>query len=217
MDDRNFIANAVCGPLFQCFTPLHLLHQKCRWQRHACTFGGENLDDSQMQAIAAWTNLAETTFVLAPTTAEADYRVRIFTTRKEIAFAGHPSIGTARAVLETGFAAAREGRLRQECLAGVLPGYGRQTPNDWGLGCEIRDHKSPHWTAPENSPETFGHFGQSGSFLWVDRAAGLAQPLGLLGDGDVGVVLGPRLDAARAHACGVPGGDDRAVMMRGHG
>lgn len=59
-------------------------------------------------------------------------------------------------------------------LTGVLPGYGRQTPNDWGLGCEIRDHKSPHWTAPENSPDTFGHFGQSGSFLWVDRAAGLA-------------------------------------------
>ena len=87
----------------------------------AVVFGSENLDDSQMQAIAAWTNLAETTFVLAPTTAEADYRVRIFTTRKEIAFAGHPSIGTARAVLETGFAAAREGRLRQECLAGVLP------------------------------------------------------------------------------------------------
>ncbi len=59
-------------------------------------------------------------------------------------------------------------------LDGVLPGFGRQSPNDWGLGCEIRDHKSPHWTAPENSPETFGHFGQSGSFLWVDRAAGLA-------------------------------------------
>ncbi len=59
-------------------------------------------------------------------------------------------------------------------LYGVLPGYGRQKNNDWGLGCEIRDHKSPHWTAPENSPETFGHFGQTGSFLWVDRAAGLA-------------------------------------------
>lgn len=59
-------------------------------------------------------------------------------------------------------------------LHGVLPGYGRQKPNDWGLGCEIRAHKSPHWTAPENSPETFGHFGQSGSFCWVDRAANLA-------------------------------------------
>lgn len=59
-------------------------------------------------------------------------------------------------------------------LDGVLPGYGRQRPNDWGLGFEIRDHKSPHWTAPENSPSTFGHFGQSGSFCWVDRDAALA-------------------------------------------
>ncbi|WP_226343890.1 serine hydrolase domain-containing protein [Agilicoccus flavus] len=59
-------------------------------------------------------------------------------------------------------------------LDGILPGYGRQRPNDWGLGCEIRAEKSPHWTAPENSPATFGHFGQSGSFCWVDRDAGLA-------------------------------------------
>ncbi len=59
-------------------------------------------------------------------------------------------------------------------LAGVLPGFGRQSHNDWGLGCEIRDSKSPHWTSPENSPATFGHFGMSGSFLWVDPVAGLA-------------------------------------------
>jgi CubicO group peptidase (beta-lactamase class C family) len=58
-------------------------------------------------------------------------------------------------------------------LAGVLPGYGTQTPNDWGLGFEIRDHKSPHWTGRDNSPRTFGHFGRSGSFLWVDPDAGL--------------------------------------------
>ena len=59
-------------------------------------------------------------------------------------------------------------------LIGVLPGFGRQSPNDWGLGAEIRAAKSPHWTSPANSPATFGHFGQSGSFLWVDPAAGLA-------------------------------------------
>lgn len=59
-------------------------------------------------------------------------------------------------------------------LDGVLPGYGRQRPNDWGLGVEIRDHKAPHWTGATNSPATFGHFGRSGSFLWVDPAAGLA-------------------------------------------
>ena len=59
-------------------------------------------------------------------------------------------------------------------LAGILPGYGRQTPNDWGLGMEIRGHKDPHWTGAHSSPRTFGHFGQSGSFLWVDPEAGLA-------------------------------------------
>jgi CubicO group peptidase (beta-lactamase class C family) len=55
-------------------------------------------------------------------------------------------------------------------LDGVLPGLGHQRPNDWGLGLELRDHKSPHWTGSNNSPETFGHFGQSGTFLWVDPA-----------------------------------------------
>ncbi len=59
-------------------------------------------------------------------------------------------------------------------LAGVLPGFGRQSPNDWGLGFELRDHKSPHWTGSRNSPNTFGHFGQSGTFLWVDPVAGRA-------------------------------------------
>ncbi|TSE00115.1 beta-lactamase family protein [Skermania sp. ID1734] len=53
-------------------------------------------------------------------------------------------------------------------LDGVVPGYGRQRPNDWGLGFELRDGKDPHWTAPTNSERTFGHFGQSGTFLWVD-------------------------------------------------
>ncbi|HKR50483.1 MAG TPA: serine hydrolase domain-containing protein [Pseudonocardiaceae bacterium] len=59
-------------------------------------------------------------------------------------------------------------------LDGVLPGFGMQRPNDWGLGFELRDHKSPHWTGSRNSPETFGHFGQSGTFLWVDPVAGAA-------------------------------------------
>lgn len=59
-------------------------------------------------------------------------------------------------------------------LKGVLPGYGLQNPNDWGLGFEIRDAKSPHWTGTSSSPRTFGHFGQSGTFLWVDPDAGAA-------------------------------------------
>jgi CubicO group peptidase (beta-lactamase class C family) len=60
-------------------------------------------------------------------------------------------------------------------LNGVLPGYGSQRPNDWGLGFEIRDGKSPHWTGGSNSPGTYGHFGQSGTFLWVDPKLGVAN------------------------------------------
>ena len=59
-------------------------------------------------------------------------------------------------------------------LSGVLPGFGRQQPNDWGLGFEIRGHKSPHWMSPDNSPSAFGHFGQAGAFCWVDPEADLA-------------------------------------------
>jgi CubicO group peptidase (beta-lactamase class C family) len=59
-------------------------------------------------------------------------------------------------------------------LVGVLPGFGRQDPNDWGLGLELRDGKSPHWTGSQNAPATYGHFGRSGTFLWVDPRAGIA-------------------------------------------
>ena len=59
-------------------------------------------------------------------------------------------------------------------LSGVVPGYGRQQDNDWGLGFEIRDAKSPHWTGRGNHPSTYGHFGRSGTFLWVDPVARIA-------------------------------------------
>jgi CubicO group peptidase (beta-lactamase class C family) len=58
-------------------------------------------------------------------------------------------------------------------LRGVLPGFGMQDPNDWGLGLEIRGAKSPHWTGASNSEATYGHFGQSGTFLWIDPVARL--------------------------------------------
>jgi CubicO group peptidase (beta-lactamase class C family) len=69
-------------------------------------------------------------------------------------------------------------------LAGVLPDLGRFDPNDWGLGFELRDRKSPHWTGAHNSAKTFGHFGGSGTFLWVDPEAGRA--LGVLTDREFG-------------------------------
>jgi PhzF family phenazine biosynthesis protein len=79
------------------------------------------LEPAQMQRIARWLNLVETTFVLPPEDADADYRLRIFTPGAEIPFAGHPTIGSAHAVLDTGFAQARDGQLVQQCGAGLLP------------------------------------------------------------------------------------------------
>ena len=79
-----------------------------------------DLDTAAMQAFAAWTRLSETIFFLPPTSAEADYRIRIFTPRRELPFAGHPSIGAAWAALETGLAP-ETGALVQECEAGLLP------------------------------------------------------------------------------------------------
>ncbi len=75
-------------------------------------------------------------------------------------------------------------RVQFPGLDGVLPGYGVQRPNDWGLGFELRGQKSPHWTGAGNSPATFGHFGQSGTLIWVDPVARLA--LVVLTDRDFG-------------------------------
>src|SRR6187402_463280 len=75
----------------------------------------------RMQAFAAWTELVETTFVLPPSEPGASYRLRIFTPSKEIPFAGHPTVGSAHAVLETGYAKPKDGRLIQQCGAGLLP------------------------------------------------------------------------------------------------
>jgi CubicO group peptidase (beta-lactamase class C family) len=69
-------------------------------------------------------------------------------------------------------------------LRGVVPGYGAQDPNDWGLGFEIRANKSPHWTGSANSTGTYGHFGQSGTMMWIDPEARLG--LIALADRDFG-------------------------------
>jgi CubicO group peptidase (beta-lactamase class C family) len=90
-------------------------------------------------------------------------------------------------------------------LVGVLPDVGRMEPNDWGLGYELRDRKRPHWTGSRNSERTFGHFGGSGSFLWVDPEADVA--LACLTDLDFGpwaLEAWPRLsDAVLAEDAGV--------------
>ncbi|MCR6685383.1 PhzF family phenazine biosynthesis protein [Pseudoxanthomonas sp.] len=79
------------------------------------------LDETAMQAIARWTRLPETTFVFPPTRPGASYGIRMFSPKKEVPFAGHPSVGTAHVVLEAGLAEARDGLLLQEGIAGLLP------------------------------------------------------------------------------------------------
>ena len=80
-----------------------------------------DLDTAAMQRLASWLNLSETTFVLPVTETGADYRLRIFTPRQELPFAGHPSVGTAHAVLARGLVTPRDGHLVQQCAAGLLP------------------------------------------------------------------------------------------------
>lgn len=87
----------------------------------AVVLDAQGLDDDTMQAIARWTRLPETTFVFPATPPDASYGIRIFSPRREVPFAGHPSVGTAHAVLEAGLATPRDGLLVQDGIAGKLP------------------------------------------------------------------------------------------------
>ncbi|MEV0994526.1 PhzF family phenazine biosynthesis protein [Nonomuraea sp. NPDC050202] len=86
----------------------------------AVVIDGEGLSTEEMQSFARWTNLSETTFLLPPTTGEADYRVRIFTPDTELPFAGHPTLGSCHAWLEAGGEPRKEGQVVQECGAGLV-------------------------------------------------------------------------------------------------
>jgi PhzF family phenazine biosynthesis protein len=86
----------------------------------AVVFGADDLDTARMQRIAHWTNLSETTFLLKPTQPGATHRVRIFTPQSELAFAGHPTLGTAHAAIEGGVVSPKDGKLVQECRMGLV-------------------------------------------------------------------------------------------------
>lgn len=115
----------------------------------AVVLDGEGLSDAEMQAFANWTNLSETTFVLPATEPGADYRVRIFTPKAELPFAGHPTLGTAHAVLNAGLAKARDGKLVQQCAVGLV----ELTVGDSGLSfrlpryalTELSDSEATAW------------------------------------------------------------------------
>ncbi|RDU96529.1 PhzF family phenazine biosynthesis protein [Trinickia dinghuensis] len=86
----------------------------------AVVFDADGMTDDQMQAIARWTNLSETTFVCRPSAPEADYLVRLFTPAYELPFAGHPTLGTAHALLDGGYRPRQPGRLVQQCGVGLV-------------------------------------------------------------------------------------------------
>ncbi len=86
----------------------------------AVVLDGAGLSTTQMQTIANWTNLSETTFITQPADSAADYRLRIFTPRSELPFAGHPTVGSAHALLHSGYVPRRTGFLLQECNKGLV-------------------------------------------------------------------------------------------------
>ena len=112
------------------------------------------MDEASMQAFAAWTNLSETIFFLPPTARGADYRIRIFTPKMELPFAGHPSVGAAWAALDAGLANDRDGRLLQECASGLLPvridrSGGTVKPSVRSPSAQPRDAEAPAWLRDE--------------------------------------------------------------------
>lgn len=112
---------ATTGPMRLRFTQVDVFTDRAlAGNPLAVVHGADGLDDARMQAFARWTNLSETTFLLVPTDAAADYRVRIFTPTRELPFAGHPTLGSAHAWLEAGGHPKRDGELVQQCGVGLV-------------------------------------------------------------------------------------------------
>ncbi len=122
----------------------------------AVILDAEGLTGQQMQAIANWTNLSETTFVLPAADQAADYTLRIFTPRCELPFAGHPTIGSAHAILCAGLANPRDGQLIQHCAKGLVA---ITVPDDWretGLSFRLPAHSSTSAPDPETLHRALG-------------------------------------------------------------
>jgi PhzF family phenazine biosynthesis protein len=130
----------------------------------AVILDGDGLSDAAMQAIANWTNLSETTFVMAPSDPAADYAVRIFTPRCELPFAGHPTLGTAHAVMEAGLATPRDGKLVQQCAAGLVTVS--QTAH--GLSFQLPRYAVAPAPAPDALDAALGAAAISGQPMIVD-------------------------------------------------
>lgn len=190
----------------------------------AVVLNADGISDEAMQRFANWTNLSETTFVLEPTTPEADYRVRIFTPTMELPFAGHPTIGTCHAWLEAGGKPARSGVVIQECAAGLItlrrdegrlafaaPPLRRSGPVDEAdveLVCAVLQversaivgaqwcDNGPGWLAVmlSSAEDVLALEPDFGAVPSYDIGVVGAAPLGVVGPKKIGVVGASRLD-----------------------
>lgn len=168
----------------------------------AVVHDADGISDDDMAAFARWTNLSETTFLLRPTIDFADYRLRIFTPGGELPFAGHPTLGSARAWLEAGNAPRRPGTLRQECAAGLIelkqdgdrlafaaPPLVREGPVDIAVMAQITKAlgidkdvvEAANWV--DNGPGWIGLL-----LLGAEDVLEMKPDFSLLGDLDVGVI-----------------------------
>jgi PhzF family phenazine biosynthesis protein len=166
----------------------------------AVVLAAEGLSDGQMQRFAHWTNLSETTFVLSPSAAGADYRVRIFTPVAELPFAGHPTLGTCHAWLQSGRTPASRDEIVQECAAGLVSI--RRTPD--GLG----------FAAPpliRSGPVDEDELAHVAATLNLDRGAIVAAEWADNGPGWVALLL----DSAEAVLAVKPGLVDHDVGLVG--
>ena len=164
----------------------------------------DDLPEDQMAAFARWTNLSETTFLLAPTHPEADYRLRIFTTARELPFAGHPTLGSARAWLDAGGVAHTDGQLIQECGAGLV--RLRRVDERWAFAAPPLLRGGP--VSPEAVAEVSALLGVDPADVvdaqWADNGPGWVALL--LASAEHVLALDPVLPrGGRFHAVGVVG------------
>jgi PhzF family phenazine biosynthesis protein len=180
----------------------------------AVVLDGDGLDDAAMQRFAAWTNLSETTFVLRPSAPDADFRLRIFTPRQELPFAGHPTVGTTHAVLQARADLAGRATLTLECAAGLLP------VRVEGEGCARRIFvQSPRARFEEPLPMLVDGFALAlGSVPKADPAPRLIDtgPRWLVGElADAAAVRALRPDFARIAALTRQCGDAVGIAVFG--
>lgn len=164
----------------------------------AVVLDAEGLSTGQMQSFARWTNLSETTFVLPPTSPEADYQVRIFTLARELPFAGHPTLGTCHAWLTAGGQPRTDGAIVQECGAGLVPLRGRGDHLAFEAPPVLRDGP----LAPDHLADVAAVLGVPADAVvearWADNGPGWVAVL--LEDAEAVLALEP--DAGRSTAGG---------------